>query len=166
MTARKSARRPTGRHRSRVSLRRAVTPSVYAIGVPTLVAILVVTIGAVAASAASLGGLKTSDVGAADASTAIHTAGVTVLWTPLASGTSWVLNGMTLGTTGTDTFSAQENVKVSLINSSGAKICELSLVNATAGTSISIARTAINTACGTTGIDFATIDRIAVVTSR
>jgi hypothetical protein len=76
------------------------------------------------------------------------------------------LNGITLGTTGTDTFAAGENVKVSLINSSGAKICEIALVNAAAGTSISIARTAINTACGTTGIDFATTDRVAVVTSR
>jgi hypothetical protein len=139
---------------------------VYAIGVPTLIAYLVLAIGGVAASAASLGGLKTVDVGAADASTAIHTAGVTVQWTPLASGISWVLNGITLGTTGTDTFAAGENVKVSLINSSGAKICEIALVNAAAGTSISIARTAINTACGTTGIDFATTDRVAVVTSR
>jgi hypothetical protein len=143
-----------------------VTPSAYTVGIPTLVALLVVTLGAVAASAATFGGLKTVDLGASNASSAIHTAGLTVAWTPLASGTTWVLNGITLGTIGSDTFAAQENLKVTLINSSGAKICEISLVNATSAASIGIARTAINTACGITGIDFATIDRLAVAASR
>jgi hypothetical protein len=166
MTARTSARRPTGRHRSRVSLRRAVTPSVVGVSVPTLAIASVILIGVVGASAATLGGLKTSDLGASDAAVAIHASGINATWTPLASGTSWVVNGITLTTNSGDTFAASEKLAVALVNSSGAKICEIDLTNATSTSTVSIARAAINTACGTTGVDFTTIDRIAVTASR
>jgi hypothetical protein len=166
MTVRMSSRRPAGRHRSRVSLRRAVTPSAYAFGVPTLVGVLVVALGTVAASAASLGGLRTSDLGAADGASAIHSDGINVQWTPAVSGATWVLDGITLTTPGTDTFAAGEKLNLGLINASGTEICGIALTSATSTASISVARAAINTACGTTGIDFSTIDRIAVAASR
>jgi hypothetical protein len=166
MTARTSARRPIGRHRSRVSLRRAVTPSVVGVSVPTLAIASVILIGAVGASAATLGGLKTTDLGASDATVAIHTSGINATWTPLASGTSWVVNGITLTTNSGDTFAASEKLGIALVNSSGAKICEIDLTNATSTSTISIARATINTACGATGVDFTTIDRIAVTASR
>ncbi len=166
MTARMSASRPTGRHRSRVSLRRAVTPSVVGLSLPVLVIASVGVIGLVGASAATLGGLRTTDLGASDATVAIHTTGIDVGWTPLVSGTSWVLNGITLTTSGADQFAAQESLGVALINTSGAKICEIDLINPTATTTVSIARAAINTACGSAGIDFATIDRVAVSAAR
>ena len=167
MTARTSARRPTGRHRSRVSLRRAVTPSVYGLSVPTLAIASAILVGVVGASAATLGGIKTVDFGSGDASVAIHTNGITATWTPAVSGTSWVVNGITLATTSPgDTFAAGEKLGVALINSSGAKICEIDLTNATATTYISITRTAINTACGSSSVDFSTIDRLAVTATR
>ena len=166
MTARTSARRPTGRHRSRVSLRRAVTPSVYGISVPTLAIASALLVGAVGASAATLGGLKTADLGASDASVAIHSSGINVTWSPLVSGTTWVVNGITLTTNTGDTFAANEKLGVTLINSSGAKICEVDLTNSASTSSIAIARATINTACGTTGIDFSSVDRIAVTASR
>jgi hypothetical protein len=166
VAARTFARRPTGRHRSRVSLRRAVTPSLYGLSVPTLVAASIALIGVVGASAATLGGLKTSDLGATDASVAIHTSGINATWSAVASGTSWVVNGITLTTNAGDTFAANEKLGVALVNSSGAKICDVNVTNATSTTSISIARAAINTACGATGIDFSTIDRLAVTAAR
>ncbi len=167
MTARTSARRPTGRHRSRVSLRRAVTPSVYGISVPTLAIASALLVGAVGASAATLGGLKTIDLGSSDASVAIHTSGINAVWTPAVSGTSWVVNGITLTTAAPgDVFAANEKIGVALVGSSGAKICEVDLTNPTSTTTITIARAAINTACGTSGVDFTTIDKLAVTASR
>jgi hypothetical protein len=166
MSTSTSARRPTGRHRSRVSLRRAVTPSVYGLSVPTLVVASIALIGVVGASAATLGGLKTSDLGAGNAAVSIHTSGISVQWASTLSGTSWVLNGITLTTPGADRFAAGEKVSVSIAGTSGTRICEIITTNAATTATLAIARATINSACGTTGIDYATIDRVSVVAVR
>ncbi len=166
MSTSTSARRPTGRHRSRVSLRRAVTPSVYGLSVPTLVVASIALIGVVGASAATLGGLKTSDLGAGNAAVNIHTSGISVQWAAALSGTNWVLNGITLTTPGADRFAAGEKVSVSIAGTSGTRICEIITTNATSTATLTIPRAAINTACGATGIDYATIDKVSVVAVR
>ena len=143
-----------------------MTPSVYGVSVPTLVVASIALVGVVGASAATLGGLKTSDLGAGSGSVAIHSTGVSAQWTAALSGTSWVLNGITLATSGTDRFAAGEKVSVSIAAASGAKICEITTTNATSSATVTIARAAINTACGATGIDFTTIDKVSVVAVR
>ncbi len=166
MTASTSARRPTGRHRSRVSLRRAVTPSVFGLSIPTLAIASALLVGVVGASAATLGGLKTSDLGDSEATVAIHTSGINANWSAVASGTTWLVNGITLTTNSGDTFAAGEKIGVALVTSTGSKICEVDLTNATSTSTISIARATINASCAPAGVDFSTIDRIAVTATR
>ena len=166
MATGRSARWPTGRHRSRVSLRRAVTPSLYGLSVPVLVAASVALLGVVGASAATLGGLKTGDLGSSNAGVAIHGTGITATWTPALVATTWVVSGITLKTAATDTFSAGEKVSVTLVSSTGAQLCEIAATAPTASTSLAITRANINSGCGSSGIDFASIDRVAVATVR
>lgn len=138
----------------------------YGLSVPTLVVASIALIGVVGASAATLGGLKTSDLGAGNAAVNIHTSGISVQWAAALSGTNWVLNGITLTTPGADRFAAGEKVSVSIAGTSGTRICEIITTNATSTATLTIPRAAINTACGATGIDYATIDKVSVVAVR
>ncbi len=111
MSIRNPAPRPTGRHRSRLSAR-TVTPSLPRLSIPLLVAICFAGVGAVGASAASLGGLTTADLGAADATVAAHPTGVNAQWLPVRSGTNWILNGITLSTAAGEPFTNGERLKL------------------------------------------------------
>ncbi|MES2170511.1 MAG: hypothetical protein V4479_07285 [Actinomycetota bacterium] len=154
---------PRGRHRSRARERRAVTPRVLALGILVVVA---GTCGVVTASAATLGGIKTTDVGAANGAVAIHTSGITATWTAAFSAGSWMLNGVLLATPGADRFAAGEQVRLALIDSTGVKICELTATSASQSATIAIARAAIDSACGSGGVAFSRIDRAAITAVR
>ncbi len=124
------------------------------------------TCGAVGASASTLGGVRTADVGAANGAVGIHSSGVTAGWTAAYSGVSWMLNGVTLSTPGTDRFAAGEQVRLTLIDTSGVKLCELTATSAAQSATLAIARPAIDTACGPGGIAYGRIDRIAITAVR
>jgi hypothetical protein len=141
---------------------RAVTPTTILSTTIAVAAILCA--GVVTASAATLGGLKTNDLGAATGTVAAHTAGINVRWRAVRTGTTWVVNQIRLTTTGTDTFANGEKIRVTLIATSGASICEIAVTQAGASATQTIARTTIDTACGASGVNYALIARVAVRT--
>jgi hypothetical protein len=110
--------------------------------------------------------MKTTDVGAANGTVAIHGSGVTASWTAAYSGSSWMLNGVTLSTPGADRFAAGEQVRLALIDTSGAKLCEIMATSAGQSATVTVARAGIDTACGSGGIAYSRIDRVAITAVR
>jgi hypothetical protein len=75
------------------------------------------------------------------------------------------LGGITLATQPGDAFVAGELVRLAIISTSGAQLCQLSQ-SASAGTSMSVSRATIDAACGAAGTAFTAVGRIAVSISR
>ena len=141
-----------------------MSPRVVALGV--LIAIAC-TGGVVGASAATLGGVRTADVGAATGSVAIHTAGITATWTAKLSSTAgFTVNNLTLTAPGTDRFEVGEQVRISLVGTSGASLCEITLTATTQSATLAVGRAGLASACGTNALYYSTIDRVAITAVR
>jgi hypothetical protein len=122
----------------------------------------VAAFGVVGASAATLGGLKTNDLGAADGTVASHLGGISVDITPVWDTAGWTVNGLTLVTPGADEFQPAEVVRVSLVAVNGTPLCELSATSPGLQASLAISRASIDTACGGP-VAMGSIARVAVV---
>lgn len=121
--------------------------------------------GVVGASAATLGGLQTSDLGAAVGTVAGHTSGLTVTWGARWSGTATVLDSVTITTAVSQPFVVGERVEAVVIGPTGTGLCAVATTVAAAGTTVAFSRANIETACGLTPFSYSAIDRIAVSTS-
>jgi hypothetical protein len=133
--------------------------------VATIVLAAVALLGVVGASASTLGGLLTNDLGSSTGTVAAHASGITVTWGSRWSGSAVVLDSVSLSTTAGQPFVVGEQVKTSIVGASGAELCAVSTTIAAQSTTLSLARTSIEAACGTTPFAFSSIDRIAVVAS-
>lgn len=117
--------------------------------------------GAVGASAASLGGLATSTLGAGGASGFSHPAGVDVRWAPVFSGGLWRVSAIEVITRGSEQFAVGERVRLALLRADGVALCEFTrTVTAVGSTQLAIPSAEVAAACGQ--VAFSTLDRIAI----
>lgn len=91
-----------------------------------------------------------------------HPSGLTAEWAPIRSGSDWLLDGITLQATPGEPFTDGERLKVSVVDASGAAMCEVSVIHSGVSSTTTITRSAIDSGCGAAGIAFSVIDRIAV----
>lgn len=159
MRTRAVAPRPSGRHRSCIPAR-TVAPPLVRLSLPIVAAVTIAALGSVGASAASLGGLTTSDLGASSGTVAAHPSGLTAQWMPARSGSDWLLDGIVLGAV--EPFTDGERLKLSILDASGAALCEVSVVHSGTSAISTILRSDIDADCGPAGISFSAIDRVAV----
>ncbi|MCA0253657.1 MAG: hypothetical protein LCH76_15490 [Actinobacteria bacterium] len=124
-----------------------------------LVALLaaVALAGVVTSSAATLGGAVPGALGGAQASTQRIT-GINLEWTPVASGSTWTADAVTVTTDPGESFLAGDRVKLT-IDRSDAADCELT-TTAAAGDSVRFGRAALTGSCQT--LAFGDIGSIAV----
>jgi hypothetical protein len=154
------------RHAARRSKRATDAIAFIARHIFALLALFSVAIfGVVGASAATLGGLQTNDLGAAVGTVAGHTSGLTVTWGARWSGSATVLDSLTITSAAAEPFVVGERVEAVVINSAGTGLCAVAATVATAGPTVAFSRTAIETACGVTPFAYSAIDRVAVTTS-
>jgi hypothetical protein len=123
-------------------------------------------LGIVGASAATLGGLRTNDLGATAGTVASHTLGISITWGSRWSGSALVLDSVTVTTAPSQPFVVGETIKGAIVNTAGTTLCTVTSTIATAGTSQTLTRTGIETACGLTPFAFSSIDRVALVVSK
>lgn len=121
--------------------------------------------GVVGASAATLGGLQTDDFGAATGNVAGHGSGLTVTWGARWSGTQTVLDSLTITSAVGEPFVVGERVEAVVINVAGTGLCAVATTIASAGTTVVLNRSSIETACGLTPFSYSAIDRVAVTSS-
>ena len=123
-----------------------------------LAAVLVgmVLAGIVSSSAATLGGLTPGTLSAGRATTQRIT-GVSLDWTPVASGSGWAADAVTLTTDADQSFRTGDLIRLTIVRHGAT--CEPT-ATAASGTSVRIGRSALAQACGT--IAFSDVDSIAV----
>jgi len=125
--------------------------------------VLIATMGAVGASAATVGGLRTPDLGAANTTLLSHSSGLSVSWGARWSGTAIVLDSITFTAATGQSFVAGEVVESAIVRSAGTVICTVSATAASTATTLTVPRATIYSSCGATGISYSTIDRVSVV---
>ena len=136
---------------------------VRSLAISLLVALVVG--GAVTAAAASLGGLRTSNLSASSATVATHSAGIAVRWSPVFDKTGWVLDSITLSTVAGDTFTPSESVRVAVVDSSGAAVCEPVAIVGSASSSVTLDRATLDKYCGG-AVSLARVASVALVVAR
>lgn len=156
--------RARGRHRQCPTPRRVVAPLIARALVPAACVAALALTGVVTASAAGLGGVSASQVGAAEGAVRSHTAGVTVTWQSALVAGAWVVDGITLVTQPTEPFLAGEWLRLAVIGSSGAQLCQIEVEVMVTSASVAIDRTTVDAACGVT--PFTSVNRIAVSATR
>ncbi len=154
------ALRAGGRRPRRIRVRRAAASTTLRILISVLAGVLS-TGAAVSASAATLGGLQTADLGAAHGGVQAHPDGVIVNWSPAFEGVAPVVGGVTVSAVAPDSFVAGEQLRVAFVAASGAAACEVAATVATAAPSLQLSRAEIESACGGS-MPFSALDRIAV----
>ena len=124
--------------------------------------VFIALLGAVGASAATLGGLRTDDLGAADGATLSHSSGLSMAWGARWSGAALVLDTITVTTATGQGFSTGELLEATVLRSAGTTICTIDYTVPSAATTLTVPRTTIDAACGTGGVAYSTIDRVAL----
>ncbi len=114
--------------------------------------------GVVSASAATLGGVTTSDLGALDARLSTIP-GVTVHWTPAAQGADWIIGGATVAANGGAGFLPGDVLRLTLDFGASPAPCEAVQTVATAASSVTLAASAFD-GCRTRVLD--KIEHVAV----
>jgi hypothetical protein len=128
---------------------------------------LLAALSVVGAAAASASGVQDSDLGAATGAVSAHDSGLTITWIPAFTGGKWLLDGITVAAASADPFTTGERVRVSLIGTNGAALCEVVAVQSSGSSSVlSIGRSTIDAACGSAGLTFGSISRAALVATR
>lgn len=140
----------SGRHAVRTGgpahrARRAPRPRLRRLLVVAVAASLSLAVGAVAASASTLGGLTTSGLGAVGTTAVGGPEQVQLQLVPKLTAGQWALDRLVV-TAGTGTLAAGDQVRVALLAANGSALCQLS-ATASAG-SASISAAAVTTACG------------------
>lgn len=116
------------------------------------------------AAAATFHGLKSADLGAADGQVSDHPSGLSIIWKPVYTGTTWMLDGITMETESGDPFLTGERVKLSLLRADGTAVCEVVALRSGVPASVwNIDRSTIDSACGPGGLSFGSISRVALV---
>jgi hypothetical protein len=113
--------------------------------------------GVFSSSAATLGGVASGALGAARATTQRIT-GIGIDWTPIASGSEWTADAVTLTTDPGESFQAGDRIRLT-IDRRDSPTCEPT-ATATSGAVVGIGRSALADACGR--VAFSDIDSIAV----
>lgn len=113
--------------------------------------------GVVTSSAATLGGARSGALGGARAGTQRIT-GVSLDWTPVASGSTWAADAVTVTTDSGESFRDGDQVKLAIARRDSS-VCELTAA-ASAGSSVQFKRAALASSCQT--LVFGDISSVAV----
>ncbi|MBF0817095.1 hypothetical protein E4U02_11770 [Microbacterium paludicola] len=132
-------------------------------GAAALILTLIVLVGAVNASAATLGGASAHSLGAASTPNARASA-VTIDWTGTPSGAAWNVDGATVRAEGGASFAAGDTVKLTVAPAAGhtGPPCEVRTTPAAASATVALPATAF-AACG--ALRFDRLGTVAVAVS-
>ncbi|CAN5243512.1 hypothetical protein BH09ACT1_BH09ACT1_07320 [soil metagenome] len=128
---------------------------------------LLAALSVVGAAAASASGVRSPDLGAATGPVSVHASGLAITWSPAFTGGKWILDGIAVAAASGEPFTSGERVRLSLIGANGAALCEVVAVHSGASSSvISVGRSTVASACGSVGLSFGSISRVALVSMR